>query len=303
MTLRHLQIFCAIARTGSFTGAARQLYLTQSAVSHAIRELEEAAGTALFERQTRGVKLTGCGRGLLERAGPLLQSFGELESSLSLLGEQAPVRVASGITIASFWLPLVLKKLELVCPGQQVFVQVLSAAKAMEALDAGEADVALVEGACPAGAYQCRRFASYSLAAVCAPDFPAPGGTLDFQQLCALPLLLREAGSAVRAAVDSALYLHGLQVRPKWVSVNSGALLEAAKAGLGVAILPEQLVAEEIRRNGVRQISLGEPGLENSLWSVLRAQSVPNGAVQNLLEQIYHGSWGSQAVQTQPDGK
>ena len=48
MTLRHLQIFCAIALTGSFTGAARQLYLTQSAVSHAIRELEEAAGTALF---------------------------------------------------------------------------------------------------------------------------------------------------------------------------------------------------------------------------------------------------------------
>ncbi|MFQ9871684.1 MAG: substrate-binding domain-containing protein [Oscillospiraceae bacterium] len=211
--------------------------------------------------------------------------------------------VASGITIASFWLPWY-SKAGTCLPGPAGFRPGSQRGKGHgEALDAGEADVALVEGACPAGAYQCRRFASYSLAAVCAPDFPAPGGTLDFQQLCALPLLLRETGSAVRTAVDSALYLHGLQVRPKWVSVNSGALLEAAKAGLGVAILPEQLVLEEIRRNGVRQISLGEPGLENSLWSVLRAQSVPNGAVQNLLEQIYHGSWGSQAVQTQPDGK
>ena len=292
MTLRHLQIFCAIAHSGSFTSAARQLYLTQSAVSHAIRELEESAGTPLFERQTRGVKLTGCGRRLLERAKPLLQAFGELESSLSLLGEQAPVRVASGITIASFWLPDVLTKLELSCPGQQVLVQVLSAARALEALDAGEAAVALVEGARPAGAYQCRRFASYSLEAVCAPHFPLPDGTLDAQQLCALPLLLREEGSAVRAAVDSALYLQGLQARPKWVSVNSGALLEAAKAGLGIAVLPERLAREGLRQGGLRRVPLREMDLENSLWSVLRVQSVPNEALRKLLTHIYEGSWG-----------
>ena len=57
----------AIAETGTFTSAAKKLYITQSAVSHAVAELEKQAGTALFERFPKGVILTPCGVSLLER--------------------------------------------------------------------------------------------------------------------------------------------------------------------------------------------------------------------------------------------
>ena len=66
MNLRHLEILEAVAQTGTFTGAAQKLYLTQSAVSHAVAELERQAGTALFDRLPRGVRLTPGGALLLE---------------------------------------------------------------------------------------------------------------------------------------------------------------------------------------------------------------------------------------------
>lgn len=62
MVIRYLEILEAVAETGTFTGAARKLYITQSAVSHAIAELEKQAGTALFERFPKGVALTRCGQ-------------------------------------------------------------------------------------------------------------------------------------------------------------------------------------------------------------------------------------------------
>ena len=105
MNLRHLEILEAVAQTGTFTGAAQKLYLTQSAVSHAVAELERQAGTALFDRLPRGVRLTPGGALLLEESQGVLTSFRDLEARMDRLEERAPVKLVSSITIASFWLP------------------------------------------------------------------------------------------------------------------------------------------------------------------------------------------------------
>ena len=72
MVIRYLEILEAIAETGTFTGAAKKLYITQSAVSHAIAELEKQTGTPLFERFPKGVTLPHCGVSLLEEARNIL---------------------------------------------------------------------------------------------------------------------------------------------------------------------------------------------------------------------------------------
>ena len=110
MNVRHLEILEAIAQTGTFTGAAQKLYLTQSAVSHAMAELEQQTGTLLFERLPRGVRLTQCGLLLLEEAERMLAAFRNLEQRMSSLEDYASIRIASSITIASFHLPKVLKR-------------------------------------------------------------------------------------------------------------------------------------------------------------------------------------------------
>src|SRR6202030_2366626 len=73
--LKNLRAFCAAARQGSFKFAADELCLTPSAVSHQMKELEAALGTALFERKTRSLELTTAGYRLLDEAEPLLDAL------------------------------------------------------------------------------------------------------------------------------------------------------------------------------------------------------------------------------------
>ena len=85
MVIRYLEILEAIAETGTFTNAAKKLYITQSAVSHAVAELEKQAGTALFERFPKGVTLTRCGVSLLEESRSILTACRNLDRRINHL--------------------------------------------------------------------------------------------------------------------------------------------------------------------------------------------------------------------------
>ncbi|MBC5737988.1 MULTISPECIES: LysR family transcriptional regulator [Oscillospiraceae] len=286
MNLRHLEILEAVAQTGTFTGAAQKLYLTQSAVSHAVAELERQAGTALFDRLPRGVRLTPGGALLLEESQGVLTSFRDLEARMDRLEERAPVKLVSSITIASFWLPKILRSLRLRLPDLQIQVRVVSAARAIGLMRRGDADLALIEGAEPAGAFLSAAFGSYRLWAACAPDFQLPARALTPQELCALPLLLRETGSAIRDRLDSALYLANQTARPVWESVNSAALISAAAAGLGVTVLPDLLLSEPVGRGQLRVVALEGISLENEVLAVRHKSKVLTRSLAAVLEEI-----------------
>ena len=132
ISLRHYEIFKTVAETGNFTKAAAKLYITQSAVSHAVRELEERAGTALFDRLARRVRLTRCGELLLAELLPLLAACGSLEGRIAGLEGEAPIGVVSSITIAAFWLPGILRRFAKRWPRLRVNVEVVSAANAVQ---------------------------------------------------------------------------------------------------------------------------------------------------------------------------
>lgn len=89
MTIRHMEILKAISETGSFTKAARLLYITQSAVSHAVQELETEAGTLLFDRLSKTIRLTEAGNLLLQEILPLLDSCKAVESKIKQLDRRA----------------------------------------------------------------------------------------------------------------------------------------------------------------------------------------------------------------------
>lgn len=163
ITFRHLEILREVAQTGNFTKAAQRLYITQSAVSHAIRELEEHAGTLLFDRLSKSVQLTKSGEILLEECLPILSSCEALEAHMRNLESRAPISIVSSITIATFFLPNILEQFKKEWPDIPVRVNVVSAVKAMEILRDGEADFALVEGAEPQESYRYHAFASCDL--------------------------------------------------------------------------------------------------------------------------------------------
>jgi len=109
---RQLRAFVSLARSGSFTQAGRELFLTQSAISHAIKALETDLGCQLFHRQGKSVHLTHGGRELLPHAETILQVMGQARSTLGTL-DQTPrgkLRIACTTAAAQFILPTVLRE-------------------------------------------------------------------------------------------------------------------------------------------------------------------------------------------------
>lgn len=286
MTLRHFEILRAVAETGNFTRAAERLYITQSAVSHAIRELEEKAGTALFDRLSKSVQPTKSGRLLLEEIIPILSTCEALDARINCLEKQAPLHIVSSITIAAFWLPKILKAFQKDWPDISINVDVVSAANAIEILRNGKADIALIEGTAPQGPFICTPFASYPLYIVCAPDYPITHRELTLQEFCSEKLLLREKGSAIRDTLDSVLYLSGHTAQPAWTSVNSLALIEAAKAGFGITILPDVLVNEPLSQGKLISLSVKDLLLKNELCAVHHRDKYLTTPLRTLLLHI-----------------
>lgn len=292
LSLRSLMIFQTVVDTGSFTRAAQQLYITQSAVSHAIRELEESTGMVLFDRVSRRVQLTASGILLLQESAELLEASARLERRLQDPGCRPPIRLVSSITISCFWLPKILAKWKADMPDVRVSVQVVSAREAMEVLKRGEADLALIEGSRPQPPFVCRRFARYQLKLVCAPDYRGRGDgplVLTLPEFCRETLLLREPGSAIRDTLDSQLLLMGYQVCPAWQSVNSTALLEAARAGLGIAVLPDKLVETELEAGRLREVQAESLELNNGLFAVWHKEKYQTEELKQLLEWVCGG--------------
>lgn len=286
MVIRHLEILEAVQETGSFTAAAKKLFITQSAVSHAVAELERQAGTALFVRLPRGVTLTRCGISLLEESRSILTASRNLDRRISHLEENTPIKIVSSITIASFLLPKILHTFRVSFPQIRTFVQVASAQGAMDILQRGHADLAFWEGAAPAGDYQIIPLGSYRLCAACGPDFPVPGQSLTPGSLCGCPLLLREPGSSIRDTLDHALALAGQKAEPVWESVNSPALMEAAKAGLGITVLPEILLRDSFRLKKLRLVPIDNLDMENQMLALFHKDQYITSPLKLLIDQL-----------------
>ena len=286
MNIRHLKILEAIAQAGTFTGAAKKLHLTQSAVSHAMSELEQKTGTVLFDRLPRGVRLTQCGLLLLEEAVRILTAFRSLEQRINHLEDHAPIRIASSITIASFHLPKILMRLQSQIPKLNIHVQVVSAACAMDILHEGDADIALIEGTEPQGLFHSKVLGSYHLLAACAPGYPLSENAITLKKFCSLPLLLREKGSAIRDTLDSALYLMNQTAYPLWESVNSNALIKAAEAGLGATVLPDLLLTDLIEQGRLRLLEINDIIMENKMLAVYHKDKSLTNNLQMLLDAL-----------------
>ena len=94
MTIRHMRIFVAVVHENSITGAAGKLYLSQPAVSLAVRELEEYYGVRLFERMSRRIFVTEAGRKLYDYATHIVSLFEEMEAAIVKEGKEAGQGVA-----------------------------------------------------------------------------------------------------------------------------------------------------------------------------------------------------------------
>src|SRR5690349_13885683 len=119
---RHLRLVAEVARTGSVTRAADVLHVTQSAVSHQLREIEERLGTSLFLRSGRRMLPTAAGTHLVQTAGRVLDDIARAELNVRQLArhEIGEFRVCTQCHTGYHWLPPILEAIHQRFPGYEV---------------------------------------------------------------------------------------------------------------------------------------------------------------------------------------
>ncbi len=248
-SLDALRIFVVAARHLSFTEAANELHLTQSAVSHRIRGLEEELGLSLFKRLTRRLELTMQGRALAQRIGSAIgdidRSIGELERNEDV----GPLKVTMLPSVASHWLIPRLPRLRDRQPGLDV--QVIADPRLLD-LRAERIDLAIRFCRTPHPGYAATRLMGDRIFPVCAPDLLKRYGPIDsIDTLLALPLLHDSATDGDGSDTDWRAWLdhhgrHDMNCRAGQRFSEAGMLINAALSGLGVAMARASLVVDQI---------------------------------------------------------
>lgn len=165
MTLEQLRIFIEVAEREHLTRASEALNLTPSAVSSAIRTLEERYGAMLFNRIGRRIELTGDGRIFLDEARATLARAQSAERMLSELGggKRGILTIHASQTIASYWLPPYLAQFHATHPMIDLRLTLGNTESVTQATQEGLADIGLVEGAVRAPPSRCARLERMSL--------------------------------------------------------------------------------------------------------------------------------------------
>ena len=244
--LNALRAFESVARLDSVSRAATELHVTHGAVSRQLRILEGALGMALFVRHGRGLSLTPAGRQLQEAAEAAFDPLRIRWAELRRRQNQAPLVLGCPGSVLARWMIPRLERLAQDRPGLKLH---LSASESMPDLQLSGLDAALLiaEGPWPAS-WQVQELAPERIGPVISPLHPAFERLRSAapEVLLSMPLLHTASRPqawgewAARAGVDPA----GLQMGTGFDHLYY--LLEAAVAGLGMAIAPEPLVADDI---------------------------------------------------------
>jgi DNA-binding transcriptional LysR family regulator len=305
MNLNHLFLFRAVAEAGGFSRAAVSVHVSQPAISMQVGELEAQLGLTLFHRLPRGVKLTAAGQVLLEYARRLSALADETERAMAEMKGLCRGRLAVGAstTIGVYLLPNLLGDYRRRYPDIDLQFDISNTEDIENRLVDGTLDAGLTEGLPPKrDELESAVFLRDELVPIGRPDHPrlkTNSEPLTLRQLCAEPMIMREAGSGTREVIESALAKRGHKLqRIPMVLGSTEAIKRAVAAGLGVAIVSNLTIQTELASGQlailpVRGFQLTRP--LHRLWWRNRAQDPATIAFFALLNRRYPSDAGPES--------
>ncbi len=259
MELRQLRYFVTVARTRHFGRAAEQLHIAGSPLSQAIRQLESHLGTPLFERTTRRVDLTPAGEALLPEAVRILESVGAARVQVSRVaaGDLGRLRIGSTALATYRHVPALVRRLGEELPGLTLRFRTEMLTPALEAaLTDHRIDLAVLRPPVGDDASATRLLARERLVLAVpgsgsGPGSGGPDGAVGLADLADEDFVVYSPpGSVVGAAADRACRAAGFVPRRTHEADQTSIVLALVAAGLGVALLPESVLAVTV--DGVR---------------------------------------------------
>ncbi|MHB2169841.1 LysR family transcriptional regulator [Alsobacter sp. R-9] len=267
-----LHAFVAIAERGSFQQAAAHLNLSQTALSHRMRKLEEDLGVRLLSRTTREVSLTPAGLDLLPKVKAMIE---DLTVSLQELRQQGRVRqerLAIGClpTIAAGRLPAALVRLRAAHPTVEIRVFDNSATEIAEAVASGTAEFGITLVASLRWDFETELLAREPFVLVCQSSHPLAGASgASWSDLEDIPLIRISPHTGNRMLIDDALGRRRESVSWRYEVQHVATAVAMVRAGLGMTVVP-RLALETNTMEGLAVLPLRNPSITRQIGIVSR---------------------------------
>lgn len=243
MTLKHMKIFVAVCNEKSITLAAKKIYMSQPAVSLAIKELEEHYDTKLFERLSRKLYITEPGKKVYSYAVHIVSLFDELENNVKSWNGGGRIRIGTSITIGTQLMPKFVKEFSGYHPKVEIYVTIDSSDVIENKILSNELDIALIEGVVHSGNILHEHLTDDELVVICSRENELSSlEKVTIEDLKNQHFLLREKNSGTREIVENFLSVNGFIVNPYWESTSTQAIVNAVKLNIGISILPLKLI-------------------------------------------------------------
>lgn len=289
MELRQLRYFTAIAKHGTFSKAAEQVFVAQSALSHQLAQLEAELGARLLHRSRRGVELTEAGRIFLAHATAILRQVDDARASVRNVAGDPSGKVVFGVPHSAsnaLALPL-LQAVRRQLPKVELELTEELTGNLVTQLRSGQINLAVLfdDGTLDEFAHDYlldERLALISPAA--APDRPARAVSL--RHALALPLILPANPHGVRPIIEAAARAHGLPPPNVVAEISSVSILRTTLlAGLGHTLLPVMPLQHELASGALCAVPVENPMLVRRL-ALCASKHIPLAAAASAVSRL-----------------
>ena len=286
--LRHLKTLLALEETGSVSLAAKRVFLTQSALSHQIRMLENHYGAPLFERKSTPLRFTPVGERLLRLAHDLLPQVTDTERDLARIieGEAGELRIAVECHTCFDWLMPAMGEFRPIWP--QIELDIVSGFQAdpIGLLLQHRADLAIVSEAEKQNGISFQPLFAYEMVGICAPDHPlAAKNVWTAEDFIGETLITYPVPDEMLDLPKKILIPKNINP-PRRHSELTIAIIQLVASRRGIAALPYWTVMPYLEKGYVVHRQITDDGLQSKLYAAIRTEDTDKSYLNNFCQII-----------------
>jgi LysR family cyn operon transcriptional activator len=260
--LEWYRVFYITAKNGSLSRAADELYITQPAVSYAIKQLESTLGGKVFYRNAKGVTLTAEGEILFKF---IEQSYGFITKAEQQIAEmhqlqRGEIRIGAGDTLSKFYLLPYLEAYHQAYPEIKIQVTNRTSSETVQLLKEGKIDLGIVNLPIEDTHVEIRETLALQDCFVVGEKYKKLAAqAITLQELSQLPLILLEKGSSIRRYIDQYTQGFGVNLQPEIELGSLELMAQFARIDLGVSCVVKNFITDELKQSSLYEIQLQEP--------------------------------------------
>ena len=300
MHLEALRLYCDVVRLRSFSKGAEQNFVSQSAASQAVQQLEGQVGAVLIDRTQRPFVVTPEGRSLYEACRSMLESWEKAKAELAAVKARVDgtVRVAAIYSVGLHDVSRPMQQFSSLYPDARVQLECLHPHKVVEAVTSGEADIGIMSYPPSDRALTVVPLRKEPMAVVCHPNHHfARRRLLHPSDLHGVPYVAFDRALPIRKAIDRALRQHGARPNIVMEFDNIETIKQAIIIDAGVSILPRHTVQKEAGVRTLAAVGLGVPDLARPVGIIHRRQKPLTPTATRFIEMLKDASGPSARAQ------